>query len=144
MSVFDNCFCHMDYFNDLLTTFLGFEHVVVYGGSESSRTFRINLCFEDEWKQFWVWNDMKVSNQWQLSLQQRSTFSGNSVINYALSLTPPPPPPKKNLLQYSAQVTWTTVCGDFYPFWKRATWTLLVISLLCSMEDKYKFGTTWE
>ncbi len=32
--------CHMDYFNDVLTTFPGLEHgscVAVYAGSESSR-----------------------------------------------------------------------------------------------------------
>ncbi len=35
-----NYWCHMDYFNDILTTFLGLEHVscvAVYGASESSR-----------------------------------------------------------------------------------------------------------
>ncbi len=35
-----NHWCHMDYFNDALTTFLGLEHfscIAVYAGSESSR-----------------------------------------------------------------------------------------------------------
>ncbi len=29
--------CHMDYFNNVLTTFLDLEHVSNYAGSESSR-----------------------------------------------------------------------------------------------------------
>ncbi len=36
-----NHWCHMDYFNDVLTNFLGLEHVscvAVYAGSESSQT----------------------------------------------------------------------------------------------------------
>ncbi len=35
-----NYWCHMDYFNNVLTTFLGFDRgstLAVYGGSESSR-----------------------------------------------------------------------------------------------------------
>ncbi len=50
-----NHWCHMDYFNNVLTTFLGLEHVrsiVVYdyGGSESSRiSSKISLFV------FWRW-----------------------------------------------------------------------------------------
>ncbi len=51
-----NHWCHMDYFNDVLTTFLGLtcgSYIAVYAGSESSR-FQyqyqkyLNLCSEDE------------------------------------------------------------------------------------------------
>ncbi len=53
----------MDYFNNVLTTFLGLERVScigVYAGSESSRISwnYLNLCSED--KVSWVWNDMRV------------------------------------------------------------------------------------
>ncbi len=40
--------CHMDYFNDVLTTFLGLEHgsyIAVYAGSESSHiSYFILIC----------------------------------------------------------------------------------------------------
>ncbi len=48
-----NHWCHMDYFNDILTTFLGLERgncVAVYAGSESSRisSKNLNFCSENE------------------------------------------------------------------------------------------------
>ncbi len=48
-----NHWCHMNYFNDVLTTFLGLERVscfAVYAGSESSRISSkyLNLCSKDE------------------------------------------------------------------------------------------------
>ncbi len=47
-----NHWCHMDYFNNIVTTFMGLEHgscVAVYPGSESSRIQKyLNLCSEDE------------------------------------------------------------------------------------------------
>ncbi len=47
----------MDYFNNVLTTFLGLEHgscVAVYAGSESSRISSkyLNLCSEDEQRSY--------------------------------------------------------------------------------------------
>ncbi len=47
----------MDYFNDVLTTFLGLERVscvAVYAGSESSRVSSkyLNLCSEDEQRSY--------------------------------------------------------------------------------------------
>ncbi len=45
-----NHWCHMDYFNNVLATFLGLENVswvAVYAGSET------------------MWNDVKLSNEWQ-------------------------------------------------------------------------------
>ncbi len=66
-----NLWYHMDYFNDVLTTFLGLEYfscVAVYGGLESfwiSSNY-LNLCSEDErrsygfgktWGYTWVFND---------------------------------------------------------------------------------------
>ncbi len=58
-----NHWCHMDYFNDVLTTFLGPEHVsciAVYAGSESSRFNQKYLNFRSyrfgtTWG--WVIND---------------------------------------------------------------------------------------
>ncbi len=47
-----NPWCHMDYFNDVLTTFLGLEwgsSLVCYAGSESSQILlNVSLCSEDE------------------------------------------------------------------------------------------------
>ncbi len=49
-----NHWCHMDYFNDVLTMFLGLEHVsyvAVYAGSQKALRFHkkyFNLCSEDE------------------------------------------------------------------------------------------------
>ncbi len=43
-----NHWCHMDYFNNVLTTFLGLELVscvAVYGGSDSSRISSKIFCF---------------------------------------------------------------------------------------------------
>ncbi len=63
-----NHWCHMDYFNDVLATFLGLEIgscIAVYAGSESSRIsswISLYLCSEDEWRSYgtkwgWVIND---------------------------------------------------------------------------------------
>ncbi len=48
-----NYLCHMDYFNDVFTTFLGpecFSCIAVYARSESLRFHQkyLNLCSEDE------------------------------------------------------------------------------------------------
>ncbi len=63
-----NHWSHMDYFNDVLTTFLGLECYVsvVLLSMEGQKALRLhpkylNLCSEEE-KVLWVWNDMKVSN----------------------------------------------------------------------------------
>ncbi len=73
--------CHMDYFNDVLTTFLGLQRVsflAVYGGSESSRFLQkyLNLCSEDEWKSYrfgttwgWVINDWIFICEWTIPLK---------------------------------------------------------------------------
>ncbi len=50
-----NPLCHMDYFTDLLATFLDLDRVrtlAVYGGSESSQipSKYLNLCSKDEWR----------------------------------------------------------------------------------------------
>ncbi len=52
-----NHWCHMDYFNDVLTTFLGLEHVnyfTVYTGSKALGFHQkyLNLCSEDEWRSY--------------------------------------------------------------------------------------------
>ncbi len=65
-----NHWCHMDYFNDVLTTFLELQLVscvAVYGGSESSRiSLKISgkMCSDDERRSYgfemtwgWVIND---------------------------------------------------------------------------------------
>ncbi len=62
-----NHWCHMDYFNDVLTTFLGLACVscfIDYVGSESSRiSSEISSFVFRRWtKILWVWNDMRVSN----------------------------------------------------------------------------------
>ncbi len=57
-----NHWCHMDYFNDVFTTFPGLEHgscIALYGCSESSR-ISIETCSENEVLQ--VWNDVRLSN----------------------------------------------------------------------------------
>ncbi len=58
----------MDYFNDVLTTFLCLKHgsfVAVYAGSE-----RFNQIFEFVFRWWtevlWVWNDMRVTNYCQM------------------------------------------------------------------------------
>ncbi len=51
----------MDYYNDVLTIFLGLKHgscVAVYA---AILIFYLNLCSEDE-RVLRVWNDMRVSN----------------------------------------------------------------------------------
>ncbi len=60
-----NHWCHMDYFNNVLTNFLGLECgscVAVYGGSESSQISSkyLNLCSADERRSYgfgttWGW-----------------------------------------------------------------------------------------
>ncbi len=62
-----NHWSHMDYFNDVLTTFLGLEHgscVAVYGESESSPISSNISSFMFRWwsKVLRVWNDTRVSN----------------------------------------------------------------------------------
>ncbi len=62
-----NPWCHMDYFNNLLDTFLDLDRVrtlAVYGRSESSRIIsKISWFVFRSWtKVLWVWNDMRVSN----------------------------------------------------------------------------------
>ncbi len=55
----------MDYFNDILTNFLGLEHgsyVAVYAASESSRILSKISLFWRWMKVLRVWNDMRVSN----------------------------------------------------------------------------------
>ncbi len=75
----------MDYFNDVLTTFLGLERVscvAVYRGSESSRIHQkyLNLCSEDErgitgWTSWrWVINDRIFIFGWTIPLMQFSAF----------------------------------------------------------------------
>ncbi len=73
-----NHWWHMDYFNNVLTTFLGLECVsciAVYGGSESSRNSQkyLHLCSEDERRSYgfgttwgWVINDRIFG--WTISL----------------------------------------------------------------------------
>ncbi len=58
--------CHVDYFKDVLTTFLGLERgssLAVYAGSEGSRiSSKISLFVIWRWtKVLRVWNDMRVS-----------------------------------------------------------------------------------
>ncbi len=53
-----NHWCHMDYFNDVLTTFLGVEHgscIAAYAGSENSDFIKnfLHLCSEDERTSYW-------------------------------------------------------------------------------------------
>ncbi len=53
----------MDYFNDLLTTFLGLELVVALLSIEGQNAFRfqqtyLNFSSEDELKVLRVWNNM--------------------------------------------------------------------------------------
>ncbi len=65
-----NCRCHMDYFNDVLISFLDLERgspIAVYAGSESSwiSSKYLNLCSEDDRRSYGLdWNDMRVSNFW--------------------------------------------------------------------------------
>ncbi len=63
----DHC-CHMDYFNDVLTTFLGLEPgscVAVYAGSESSWIWS-KIAVSRRWMMvLWVWSDLRVRNLWQ-------------------------------------------------------------------------------
>ncbi len=56
-----NHWCHMDYFNNVFTTFLGLEHgssIAVYGGPESSRiSSNISSFVFGRWtKVLQVWN----------------------------------------------------------------------------------------
>ncbi len=59
----------MDYFNDVLTTFLGLERVsciAVYAGSESSDFIKnIFICVPKINEGLACWKDMRVSNKWQ-------------------------------------------------------------------------------
>ncbi len=74
--------CHMDYFNDGLTTFLGLEHfscVAVYGGPESLGFNHLNLCSEDEWRSYgfgkargWVINDRIFIFGWTITLKSHN------------------------------------------------------------------------
>ncbi len=64
-----NPWCHMDYFTDLLATFLDLDHVRTLAVMEGLRALRfhqkyLNLCFEDEQRSYrfgttwgWVIND---------------------------------------------------------------------------------------
>ncbi len=73
-----NHWCHIDYFNDVLTTFLGLERgncVVVYVGSESFNQKYFNLCSEDERRSngfgmtlAWVINDKIFIFRWTIPL----------------------------------------------------------------------------
>ncbi len=52
-----NRWCHMDYFNDDLTTFLGQNVLVVLLSMESQKALGfhqkyLNLCSEDEWRSY--------------------------------------------------------------------------------------------
>ncbi len=76
--------CHMDYFNVILTTFLSLEHVcciAVYAGSEKLVDFIKNifvyLCSEDEWRFYrfgttweWVINDRIFIFGWTIPLRR--------------------------------------------------------------------------
>ncbi len=62
-----NHWCHMDYFNDVLTTFLCLERgssLAVYAGSESSQisSNTSQFVFQRWTKVLQVWNDMRVRN----------------------------------------------------------------------------------
>ncbi len=56
--------CHMDYFTDALTTFLGLVSVVLPSMEDhialGFHQKYLNLCFEDQPRSHGVWNDMKV------------------------------------------------------------------------------------
>ncbi len=78
-----NHWCHMDYFNSVLATFLALENVscvAVYAGSESSRIFIKNILIlssEDERRSYgfgttwrWVINDRMFIFGWTIPLIQ--------------------------------------------------------------------------
>ncbi len=62
-----NHWCHMDYFNDVFTTFLDLERgscIAIYTGSENCRFHQIISWFVSQWwktKVLRVWNDMRES-----------------------------------------------------------------------------------
>ncbi len=85
----------MDYFNNVLTTFLGFERGsrgAVYGGSESSQISSKILCSEDEQRSYgfkttwgWVINDRIFIFGWTIPLMSFFLVSIWMSVVYSLS-----------------------------------------------------------
>ncbi len=75
-----NHWCHMDYFNDTLTTFLGLEVVVTLLSMQGQKTLGfhqkyLNVCSEDKQRSYrfgtkwgWVINDRIFIFGWTISL----------------------------------------------------------------------------
>ncbi len=76
-----NPWCHMDYFTDLLATFLDVDRVITLLSMESQRALRMHqtylkLCSEDERSGFgttwgWVINDKNFHFGWTIPLRWR-------------------------------------------------------------------------
>ncbi len=78
-----NHWCHMDYFNNVLTNFLGLNEIVALLFMEGQKALRfhkkyLNLCFEDEQRshrfgmtQGWVINDRIFIFGWTIPLRYK-------------------------------------------------------------------------
>ncbi len=67
-----NHWCHMDYFNNVLTTFLGLECgscIAVYEGSENNKKQNLNLCYGFGTTWGWVINDRIFIFEWTIPLR---------------------------------------------------------------------------
>ncbi len=73
-----NIWCHMDYFNDVLTTFLGLERgssIAVYAGSKKLSDFIKKISVLQNWRSYgsgttwgWVINDRILIFGWTIPL----------------------------------------------------------------------------
>ncbi len=76
-----NHWCHMDYFNDVLTTFLGLEPMQGQKALGFQQKY-LNLCFEDERRSYrfgttwgWVINDTILILGWTIPLTFKAVSS---------------------------------------------------------------------
>ncbi len=92
VSLWLNHWCHMDYFIDVLTTFLGLDRgswVDLYGGSESS-WISFEFVFWRWTKVLWVWKDLKNLEEfgWIIPLKPQ-LFASTCWLSKCRSTNPP-------------------------------------------------------